>query len=386
MSAVRRPWCAALVLSGAALLGTSCRNDGPPGPPPPDNRPPVAQAGGPYDVEGRTVSFDASASSDPDGDALTFTWRFADGATAEGARITREFADFGSDTVRLTVTDARGAQATASAPVTRRAPVMLSGAGNIGSCGGPWDERTAERLDPLPGYVFTAGDNAFPSGSAEDYTCFAASWGRHLARMLPVLGNHDYDAGNADAAFAFFGDRVGPRGKGYYSTNVGAWHVIVLNDNDAYVSLAEGSEQLAWLRADLAASQARCTIALWHVPRFLSSRDEGYIENPSRRPVWQVLYAAGVDVVVNGHQHHYERMAPMTPGGSRDDARGIRQFNVGTGGGFGVLLPTVIHPNSEARAAEYGVLSLALRSTGYEWRFIPAAGQSYTDSGSGACH
>lgn len=378
----------AAALALAATLA-SCDTAAPPEPPPPppDNGAPVARPGGPYEVTGLAITFDASGSTDPDGDALSFRWQFGDGTSGEGAVVAHDYAGFGSDTVRLTVTDARGATATAATLATRREPATtLSGAGNIGSCGGAWDERTAELLDALPGFVFTAGDNAFPGGSAADYRCYAASWGRHLARTLPALGNHEYDAGTADAAFDFFGARLGERGRGYYSTDVGAWHVVVLNDNQDHVRLDEGSEQLAWLRADLAAHPARCTIALWHKPRFLSSTEANYTENTSLRAVWSVLAEGGVDVVVNGHRHQYERMAPLAADGSRDDARGIRQFNAGTGGGAGVLMPTVLHPHSQALAAEYGVLSLALRSGDYDWRFVPAAGQTFIDSGSGSCH
>lgn len=382
----RAPAGALAALAGALLYG--CREATPPvpPPPPPENRAPVARPGGPYEVDGLTIAFDGSASSDPDGDSLRFRWEFGDGGSAEGAKVTHDYARSGSDTVRLTVTDSQGASHSAVTVAVRREPALrFSGAGNISSCGSSWDDATAALLDSLGGTVFTAGDNAFPAGSAADYQCFHSSWGRHLPRMVPVLGNHEYDAGTADAAFDYFGARAGPRGKGYYSLDVGAWHVIVLNDNAQYVPFDEGSEQLAWLRADLAANAKRCTVALWHAPLFLSSRDRGYVENWSRRILWDVLHAAGVDVVINGHQHHYERMAPLRPDGTRDDAGGIRQFNVGTGGS-GLALPTEIHPHSESRGAEFGVLTLALRPLDYDWRFVPAAGQSFTDSGTGQCH
>ena len=162
--------------------------------------------------------------------------------------------------------------------------------------------------------------------------------------------------------------------------------MIVLNDNGAAVPFTAGSAQEQWLRADLAANARPCTIALWHVPLFLSSNTAGYTVNPSRKVLWDDLAAAGVDVVLNGHQHHYERMAPMNPDGTRNDATGIRQFNVGTGGDA-VIMPTVtIHPNSEVRSTDYGVLHLTLRSTRYDWEFVPVAGQTFVDPGSGTCH
>jgi len=241
-------------------------------------------------------------------------------------------------------------------------PEVFSGAGNIGDCGSTSDEATGNLLDGLAGTVFTLGDNAFPHGAATDYAnCYDPAWGRHKARTWATLGNHDYDSGNAAAAFSYWGSRVGTNGTGYYSVNIGSWHVIVLNDAGKYTATnvyspwANGSPQEQWLRADLAANTQACTLAMWHVPLFLSSNDAGYTENSEHRNLWNDLYAAQVDVVLNGQQHDYERMAPMRPDGTRDDAAGIRQFNVGTGGGDGVVLPTVaIHPNSEVRAAAFG--------------------------------
>ncbi|HEV8358136.1 MAG TPA: PKD domain-containing protein [Gemmatimonadales bacterium] len=273
-------------------------------------------------------------------------------------------------------------------------PEVFSGAGNIGDCGSSADEATASLLDGLPGTVFTLGDNAFPHGAAADYAnCFDPAWGRHKARTWATLGNHDYDAGNASAAFAYWGSRLGPNGTGYYSVDIGTWHIIVLNDagrytaTNSYSPWADGSPQEQWLRADLAANTRACTMALWHVPLFLSSNTAGYTVNDGHRNLWTDLYAAQVDLVLNGQQHHYERFAPMRPDGTRDDAGGIREFNVGTGGGDGLALPTVaIHPNSQVRAAVYGVLKLSLYPDHYDWQFVPVAGQTFTDSGSQVCH
>jgi hypothetical protein len=162
--------------------------------------------------------------------------------------------------------------------------------------------------------------------------------------------------------------------------------VIVLNDNPAFVPFAAGSAQDQWLVADLAANTRRCTIALWHQPRFFSSNTAGFTSSSSRKILWDRLHAAGVDVVVNGNQYHYERLAPMRPDGTPDDSTGIREFNVGTGG-ESLALPTVaIHPQSEVRAAVHGVLSLTLRADDYAWSFIPIAGSTFTDSGSARCH
>lgn len=273
------------------------------------------------------------------------------------------------------------------APPPTTQGMVLTVAGNIAKCTIDEDEATAKLLDAAPGVVFTAGDNAFPSGTSADYAnCYEPTWGRHKARTWAVLGNHEYLSGSADAAFDYFGDRAGPRGKGFYSTDVGDWHIIVLNDNQNFVPFNAGSEQEQWLRADLAADTRRCTMALWHQPRFLSSNTPGFIEAPNRKVLWDDLYDANVDVIVNGHQHQYERMAPLAADGSPDSVRGIRQFNVGTGGESVHLPQVAINPHSEVLAAAFGVLQLTLYADRYDWRFIPVAGESFTDAGSGTCH
>ena len=271
-------------------------------------------------------------------------------------------------------------------PPPPAAPTILI-AGNISRCATQGDEMTAELLDSLPGTIFTAGDNAFPEGSAANYAdCYAPTWGRHKARTWATLGNHEYDQGNANAAFDYFGDHAGPRDRGYYSLNVGSWHIIVLNDNNTFVSFTAGSAQEQWLRADLAANAAaKCTLAIWHQPLFLSSTTAGFTARSLVKILWDDLYAAGADVVVNGHQHHYERMAPMRPDGTRDDSTGIRQFNSGMGG-ESYIQPTVIHPNSETIGTAFGVLQLTLRDGGYDWRFVAIRGSAYSDAGSGTCH
>ena len=264
---------------------------------------------------------------------------------------------------------------------------ILVGAANIATCGMTNDEATADLLDGIPGTVVALGDNAFPRGRLVDYqNCYGPSWGRFLDRTRAVIGNHEYDSSStAEGAFDYYGDRAGPRGLGYYSFNLGDWHVVVLNDNARFVPFGAGSAQDQWLVNDLAANSKACTLAMWHVPLFLSSNDPGYTSNPTRKILWDRLYAAGADVVLNGHQHHYEVMAPMRPDGTRDDSTGIRQFNVGTGG-ESVALPTVsIHPNSVVRAAVFGVLKLTLKTGGYDWQFVPVAGESFNDSGSGRC-
>lgn len=259
------------------------------------------------------------------------------------------------------------------------APVLV-GAGDIADCTSPGDESTAALLDTLPGTVVTLGDNAYPDGRAVDFNgCYDPSWGRQRARTRPVPGNHDYHVAGAAAYFAYFGDRAGEPGKGYYSYDVGGWHVVALNSE---IPVAAGSEQERWLRADLAAHPARCTLAYWHRPRF-SSGQHG--SDPAMQPLWQALYDAGAEVVLDGHDHLYERFAPQRPDGTADAARGIREFVVGTGGeDLYSFIRT--EANSEVRHNRtFGVLRITLEPDGYAWRFVPVSG-TFSDSGRGSCH
>jgi hypothetical protein len=274
------------------------------------------------------------------------------------------------------------------APPSGTAPILI-GAGDIAACGTAEQARANATAAVIDGYpdatVFTAGDNAYPNGRAIDYqNCYEPTWGRLKGRTWAALGNHEYDTGTADPTFDYFGDRAGPRGKGYYSYDLGDWHVIVLNDNIAFSS---GSAQDTWLRNDLATSTKRCTLAIWHEPYTWSQGTTGG-RSGSRKYLWQRLYAAGVELVVHGHRHFYERFAPMTPDLVRDDARGIRQFIIGTGGEDVWPPPTQTAANSEvlSPSGAIGVLKLTLRSGSYDWQFVPVAGQSFTDSGTTSCH
>ncbi len=280
-----------------------------------------------------------------------------------------------------------GAESAPFEPVPAPAEVILA-AGNIAKCGSTMDEATAEILDTLAGTVFTLGDNAFPDGGSGAYsTCYEPSWGRHKHRTYATLGNHEYDSGTASASFDYFGDRAGPRERGYYSFDLGNWHIIVLNVNDFTVdSLVpfSGTDQDRWLEADLAANSKLCTLAMWHSPRFFSSNTPGWTSNLYVKPVWDRLYAAGVDFVVNGHQHQYERFPPMTPLGVRDDARGIRQFNAGTGG-ESAEMPVALSEGREVLTDAFGVLKLTLDEGSYTWQFVPVIPGQFSDTGSGTC-
>ena len=263
----------------------------------------------------------------------------------------------------------------------------MVGAGDIASCSSSGDEATATLLDNIAGTVYTLGDNVYDNGTSAEYTnCYTPSWGRHNARTKPTPGNHEYNSAGATGYYSYFGAAAGDPSKGYYSYELGDWHIIVLNSNSscAAVSCAAGSPQEQWLRADLAASVKVCTLAYWHHPRFNSGASHG--NNTDVAPLWNALYEFNADVILNGHEHVYERFAPQTPAAVADPARGIRQFTVGTGGRSHYTFGS-IQPNSQVREGNtYGVLKLTLRATGYDWQFVPVAGATFTDSGTGSCH
>jgi calcineurin-like phosphoesterase family protein len=276
-------------------------------------------------------------------------------------------------------------------PINNRAeatgPPVLVGAGDIATCNGSGDEATAKLLDRIPGTVFTLGDHVYQRATAVKMAkCYAPSWGRHAHRTRPALGNHDYLPSGSPAYYDYFGPEAGPRAKGYYSYDLGAWHVVVLNSNCAHVGgCGPGSAQERWLRADLAAHRRTCTVAYWHHPRFSSGVNHG--SDRAYEAFWEALYDFGADVIMGGHEHFYERFAPQTPTGRGDPAFGIRQFIVGTGGANRYRLKNQAVPNSQVRnASTFGVLKLTLRPDGYDWQFVPQDGQTFRDSGSGSCH
>ncbi len=258
---------------------------------------------------------------------------------------------------------------------------VFAGAGDIGWCGPPvgGQEGTARLLDVLPGTVFTTGDNAYMDGSPKQFAeCYNPSWGRHLSRTYPSPGNHDYQTAGAAGYFQYFGSRAGPAGRGFYSYDLGNWHIVSLNSE---VPAGAGSAQLAWLRADLTASPRTCMVAYWHRPLFSSGPNGG---SGSMRDLWRLLYEFHVDVVLNGHDHLYERFAPQDADGRLDASHGIRQFTIGTGGGPLYQLK-VRQPHSEAFVAgSHGILKLVLRAEDYTWEFQPVGG-SPIDFGSDKC-
>jgi hypothetical protein len=239
------------------------------------------------------------------------------------------------------------------------------------------------KLDPR--VVLTLGDNQYENGALAKFRAsYAPSWGQVKARTRPAVGNHEYGTAGAAGYFDYFGAAAGRRGQGWYSFDVGAWHLVALNSECANVGgCGPDSAQVRWLRADLAAHPTRCTLAYWHKPRFSSGMhgDDGTFG-----AFWRVLHDAGADVVLNGHDHDYERFAPQTPDAVSDPSHGIREFVVGTGGKTHYGFHT-IRANSQARnTGTFGVLRLRLRQTGYDWRFVPEPGKTFTDSGHGDCH
>ncbi|MEV4641760.1 metallophosphoesterase [Actinoplanes sp. NPDC049548] len=267
------------------------------------------------------------------------------------------------------------------------APAVLIGAGDIASCDSTGDTGTLALLQRFPGTVFTLGDNAYPDGSRTNFArCYGPTWGRVKARTRPVVGNHEYHSTGARPYFDYFGAAAGPRGRGYYSYEAGAWHVVVLNTVCSAVpgGCAKGSPQERWLRADLAKSSAACTVAMVHHPLFTSAAT--HPPATETRPLVQALYDAGVELLMAGHNHVYERFAPQTPAGRRDDARGIREIVAGTGGAERYPFGRTAANSERRNNTTYGVVRLTLRPGWFRWDFLPVRGGSFTDTGTGRCH
>jgi hypothetical protein len=264
-------------------------------------------------------------------------------------------------------------------PAVPVADATFVGAGDMAGCGRLEPEATAKLVDRIPGTVFTAGDNVYPSGTPGNYAnCYGPTWGRHLWRTFATAGNHDVQ-GDAGAAYsAYFGSAAGPSGLFYYSFTLGAWHIVMLNSN---MPAGAGTPQYEWLRADLAATRQTCIAAVWHHPLF-SSGVEG--NQSAMKDVWRILMQYGAELVMAGHDHTYERFAPQDADG-RANARGIREFIVGTGG-YSLYDRGTMKPNSEVfENRTWGVLRLTLKTGSYDWEFIPIAGQTFRDFGSGSC-
>jgi acid phosphatase type 7 len=271
-------------------------------------------------------------------------------------------------------------------PADDEEDAVLIGAGDIADCSDlKGAEATAKLLEANPGTVMALGDLAYPDGTPENFKCYDQTWGRVKKRTRPAVGNHEFHSSGAAYYFQYFGAAAGDPKTGYYSYELGSWHVVVLNSECQEVGgCAAGSPQEKWLRADLAAHPVGCTLAYFHKPRFSSGLNHG--DDLQVTPLWEALYDANAELILNGHDHDYERFAPQDPNGKADPKRGVREFVVGTGGKNHRLFG-IPKPNSEVRNNEaYGVLKLTLKATGYNWKFIPEAGKTFTDEGSGSCH
>jgi 3',5'-cyclic AMP phosphodiesterase CpdA len=267
------------------------------------------------------------------------------------------------------------------------ATVTIVAAGDIADCGEdglqpPAAARTAALVEPGDAVVLTLGDNTYPVGAPREFTgCFHETWGRFGERLRPAPGNHEYMTPGAAGYYDYFGERAGPDRRGWYSFDIGDWHIISLN---SMADATPGSPQYEWLVADLAAhAGALCTLAVFHHPVFSSARRGN---DPRMAAVFARLYEAGVDLVLSGHDHVYERFAPQDPQGRRDEDRGVRSFTVGTGGARLYLLPGV-RANSEYRDnTAHGVLRLTLAPDAYRWAFVPVGGGAPRDTGEARCH
>jgi hypothetical protein len=285
---------------------------------------------------------------------------------------------------------------TAATAATGTEAYTVYAAGDIARCRHPdprWSGAAATaalveallRADPQSA-VLSLGDHTYPRGAAAEFEhCYAPTWGRFRDRTWPTPGNHEYATPGARPYFTYFGERAGRPGQSYYSLRLGSWHVISLDSN---LKGAAHAAQIAWLRADLAKDPAACTLAFWHHPLYSSG---GHPPPGRMRDAFELLHAAGAELVLSGHDHDYERFAPQDADGRRDDRGGVRQFVVGTGGAYATPF-IFFQPNSEVREANLdGVLELRLLAGAYEWRFLPAhpgrvpAGGA-PDRGRAACH
>jgi hypothetical protein len=238
--------------------------------------------------------------------------------------------------------------------------------------------------------VITLGDEQYDDATLSKFNqVYATTWGRANSLNRPAVGNHEYLTANAAGYFDYFNGTgnstgpAGPRDKGYYSYNLGSWHIVALNSNCSKVACTSGSAQDAWLRDDLARNPTKCTLAFFHHPRWSSGLAGN---NSNMGSLVTDLYRAGADVILAGHDHLYERFGPQNPSAGADSATGMREFVVGTGGKSLVDFASV-QPNSQVRNnTTFGVLRMALHASSYDWKFQPIAGQSFTDSGSTSCH
>lgn len=259
------------------------------------------------------------------------------------------------------------------------ATLTVYAAGDIGQCGSEGSELTARLLEKDAAPILALGDIAYPKGTAEDFRqCFVSTWGHLRQRIHPTPGNHDYGTAEARGYFDYFGKRAGEPGRGWYSFQLGEWHVISLNSN---VDAGPGSRQLAWLKEDLARNRRRCVLAFWHHPRFSSGR---HGDIPDMQTAWETLFEAGASLVLAGHDHHYERMAPLNAQGEPSHS-GMRSFVVGTGGARHYRVDRRRTGSEAVLVGQWGVLKLELGPTSYAWSFLQTEGNDRSDMGQEQC-
>ena len=398
----------AAVVATLAVWAATCKaNDGPLPPPP---APTLDVGVDQRTTPGTAVSLTARVAP-PGANPSSYRWIMAWGdasvdsgnvGSAGMITLSHTYATVGRYALSLTGRASTGVTANDTATAIVQAlgtPQVLIGAGDIAECALPHAQRTAAMIDTISGSVFTLGDNAYPKATATDYTnCYAPTWGAFKKRTRPAPGNHEYQEythdTTADGYFGYFGVAAGTPPVGAYSYDLGSWHIIVLNSSFEE-SVAAGralsrNHQLAWLRNDLTAHPAHCTLAMWHHPRFSSGTAHG--NDTLQQPFWRTLYDANADVILVGHEHNYERFAPQTADGTLDNARGIREFVVGTGGGgYDSLDAAKVGQvgNSEVGAMEHGVLKLTLLDGSYHWEFLqtlPPVHAAFSDSGTASCH
>jgi hypothetical protein len=263
---------------------------------------------------------------------------------------------------------------------------VFVGAGDVGVCDSDWDSKTGALIEPIPGTVFMLGDGAYDNGTVQEFAdCYGRAWGSFRDRTYPVAGNHEWYTEKAGGYFGYFGERAGSPTRDWYSMDLAGWHIIFLDSECGHVDgCGQESAQGKWLAADLAKTDpAACVMALWHHPRW-SSGHHG--NDPRTEYFWRLLYANGADVVLNGHEHLYERYVPIDPNGAPDRKAGLTEFIVGTGGAP-LRRIVKLNPTSAVHDSKtHGVLRLTLHADSYDWAFVPVAGSSFTDSGTGQCH
>jgi PKD repeat protein len=346
-------------------------------------------------ANGPTADFTATNTSGPaplqvtfsdrsTGTPTSWSWDFGDGTGSTAQNPSHLYQQAGSYTVSLTVSNAGGSNTKTTMGFVAVSDPVLVGAGDIADCSSTGDDATAKLLAAIPGTVFTIGDNAYDNGtSAEFSSCYGSTWGQFRSRTHPTPGNHDYLTANAAGYFGYFGTAAGDPSKGYYSYDLGTWHIIALNSECSFIGGCDvGSPEEQWLRADLAAHPNTCTLAMWHRPRFSSGATGS---ETIFNAFWQDLYNAGADVVLAGHDHDYERFVPQDPNGTADPMHGIREFIVGTGGKSLTGFNSPVANSVVRNFSTYGVLKLTLHPTSYDWQFVPIAGGTFTDSGNANC-